>query len=348
MSDIGAEIRRAGLSLPDMIDLWERLLDTSPIGAEDDFFDLGGDSLLALNLFQELERLTGRALPITAIYDAATPTKLLDLVAGGPPAAFSPLVLLKPGDSEPPCFIVHGIGGNVIELEKLGRLIDTAHPVYAIQARGVDGREDPFDTIDAMADFDLAAIRARQSRGPYFLAGFSFGGLVALEMARRLGEAGEAVALVGLIDSFPHARTFARWPRQAARLGIVAHVFRTRPTRDAIAFVLARLRGRNDEARDELILANFPIAAATPELRKVYDAGLRALESYRPRYYPGEIDFFRPAVSIFPIAPARVWGKLARRFQLHRVAGNHDDMIREEAASLAAALSRVLRGPAGD
>jgi thioesterase domain-containing protein len=349
MSGIASNAMGTALSLSAMIALWQRLLCLAPIGADDDFFELGGDSLLALNLFHEIDRATGRLLPITAIYDAATPAKLMALLDEARPAPFSPLVLLKPGAAAPPLFILHGLGGNVIELERLGRLLDSAHPVYAVQALGVDGGAAPLDSVEAMADYDLAAIRERQPSGPYFLAGYSFGGLVALEIARRLGAAGERVALLGLVDAYPHPARFAKWVRHLVRARVALHAFRTMPPREAMGFVLARLvHPGAASARSALMLSNVSAETVTPALRAVYDSAFGALTRYEPRPYRGAIVFFRPAVSIFPIAPARVWGRLVDAIAIEKVAGNHDGMVREEAASLAAALSRVLRDALGE
>jgi thioesterase domain-containing protein/acyl carrier protein len=349
MSEIASNPARTAPSLSEMLALWQRMLSLPAIGPDDDFFDLGGDSLLALNLFHELERTTGRQLPITAIYDAATPAKLLALLGTASAAPFSPLVLLKPGSDTPALHIVHGVGGNVIELERLGRLIDTARPVYGVQARGVDGGAAPFDTVAAMADYDLAAIRAIQPHGPYFLAGFSFGGLVALEMARRLGEAGERVAFLALIDSFPHPDAFPKWLRQLVRLRVTLHAFATMKPGAAIDFLIGRVLNPGvASSQSALMLANLDADNVTPALRAVFEATFRALVSYRPRRYPGAITFFRPAVSIFPIAPRRYWGKLVAALDLVPVAGDHDGMVREDAASLAAALSRRLRHVTGE
>ncbi|MGH6989248.1 MAG: alpha/beta fold hydrolase [Stellaceae bacterium] len=345
MSDIATNIKSSAPALPEMIALWRRLLGLEAIGPDDDFFDLGGDSLLALNLFHELEGLTGRTLPITAIYDAPTPAKLLALFgeATPAPAPFSPLVLLKPGNDAAPLFILHGIGGNVIEIERFGRLIDTARPVYGVQARGVDGASPPFQTIAEMADYDLAAIRAVQPNGPYFLAGYSFGGLVALEMARRLGAAGEHVGLLALIDCFPHPDAFPKWLRQWVRVKVMVDAFRTMPIRQSIRFNLARLLHRGDAAaRGGFMRARLDADVVTPVERRVYDASFHALSDYRPLPYPGAITFFRPAISIFPIAPRLYWGRRVGAIELQPVAGDHDGLMREDAASLAAALSRSL------
>jgi acetoacetyl-CoA synthetase len=337
----------ASPSLADMIALWERLLNFAPVGADDDFFDLGGDSLQALTLFHEIERATGRLLPITSIYEAATPSRLVDLLDRPAAPQFSPLVLLKPGAGEP-LFIAHGIGGNVIELKKLGESIASSRPVYAIQAKGVDGSEEPFDNVADMVACYLSHVRARQPRGPYFLAGYSFGGIVAMEMARQLKADGETVALLAFIDSFGHPQSFPQSARRRVRLGCALHAFRTMPFGAACGLVLARARGRGGNAlRPELILANFPANGVTAALRRVHNGGVVALTNYRPQYYSGEVLFFQPETSIFPIAPKRIWGKLLGGLAVHNVRGDHGSMVHEHVADLAAALSRALRGTAG-
>jgi thioesterase domain-containing protein/acyl carrier protein len=334
----------ADLSLGDMIALWERMLNVAPIGPDDDFFDLGGDSLQALNLFHEIEHMAGRALPITAIYDAATPMRLTALLNGVTAAMpFSPLVPIKHGAGEP-LFIFHGVGGNVAELERFGRLIDTRRPVIAIQAKGVDGGDAPLDRMEQMVDFHLPALRAVQPHGPYHFAGYSFGGLLAMEIARRLQEDGETIALLLFIDSFPHQNTFPRSARQIVRLRTALDAFRHMPPREALRFVLARLKGQAGPInRAGQLLASDPIAAKATALRDVYDAANTALLHYRPRPYAGGIVFLRAKTSIFPVAPKRVWGRLVGSIDLHSVDADHDSMVREDSASLAATLSHVMR-----
>src|SRR5262252_5633335 len=124
--------------------LWSRALLLPSVACDANFFDLGGDSLMAVGLFLEIERELGVKFPITAIYDAPTIAELADLIAGEAAApAFDHFVCLKPGDDSAPLFIVHGVGGTVIELANLGRRIRTPRAVYAIQARGLDGLEPP-------------------------------------------------------------------------------------------------------------------------------------------------------------------------------------------------------------
>ena len=114
--------------------------------------------MLAVSLFLEIEREIGQSLPITAIYDAPTVATMAALLEQPCIRKFTPLILLKAGVGEP-IFIVHGVGGAVIELSQLGKAIRTQRPVYAIQAKGLDGAEEPFDSITGMADYYLENIK---------------------------------------------------------------------------------------------------------------------------------------------------------------------------------------------
>lgn len=238
----------------------------------------------------------------------------------------------------------HGVGGNVVELERFGRQIDTERAVVAIQAKGVDGIGEPLDRLDDMVDFYLSALRARQPHGPYYLSGYSFGGLLAMEIARRLQAEDERIALLVFIDTFPHQNTFPKMARQIVRLRVVLNAFRTLPPRAALRLTLARWARRGGPInRAGQILADHPLAAQATALRKVYDAANTALLHYWPRPYGGKIVFLRARTSIFPIAPKRIWRKLVDGIELHSVAADHDSMVREDSAALAATLTQVLR-----
>src|SRR5271156_3255568 len=164
--------------------IWQRVLQLSPIQINDDFFDLGGDSSLALQLFTEIAQVCDRELPPVTIYQARTIAALAALLEQPTTPRFPTLVLLKPGANKPPVFLAHGLGGSVIDFFQPVRQIETDHPIYGMQARGIDGLEEPLERIEDMADFYLDAIKKVQPRGPYILVGYSLGGLVVLEMAQ--------------------------------------------------------------------------------------------------------------------------------------------------------------------
>ena len=195
-----------------MTELWQQVLRRAPIGPDDNFFDLGGDSLAALQLSIEIEQQFGRTLSISEFYANATVARTIAAMstAGACPNK-SPVVLLRDGSPEmPPLFIVHGSGGSCVNLVKLARRLSFAGTVYGLQAKGIDGNGKPLSRVEHMARYYLRAIRRVQPQGPYFLAGYSFGGLVAFEMARELSATGQEVAKLLLLDSHPH---ISSWPR---------------------------------------------------------------------------------------------------------------------------------------
>lgn len=337
-----------------LIAIWSRVLDIAPVSAESNFFDLGGDSFLAMTMLLEIERETGISVPFTAIYDAPT-VELLAAFIGKQAPKFSPLVCLKSGGDAPPVFIVHGIGGTVMELTKLGSLVDYAGAVYAIQAKGLDGLDTPLSNVEDMAAYYLAAIREVQAQGPYLLAGYSFGGLVALEMGRRLKEIGQQVGLLVLIDSYAHPRTWPLPTRLAVRRRRLLHrisVLAQNPSREArsyaqlaVAQFKRRLRRQGGGKSSVTSWLGEHTLALTPALRLVRAAGEMAVGNYVPTRYPGELTFLRAACPdrAFPTHPASVWKSLAEAMTVHTVKGDHFSIVGEHVASVAERLSLCLR-----
>src|SRR5208283_362006 len=187
-----------------LTEIWQRVLQQSFVDVEDNFFDLGGDSSLALKLFTEIAQVCGRELPPVVIYQAPTIAALAALLEQPTTPRFPPLVLLKAGTEEPPVFFAHGLGGSAMDFFQPVKHIQSGHPIYGMQARGIDGVDEPFERIEDMAQFHLDAIKELQPHGPYLLIGYSLGGLVTLEMAQRLSARGEKIALLAMLDAYPH------------------------------------------------------------------------------------------------------------------------------------------------
>jgi acetoacetyl-CoA synthetase len=322
--------------------IWCSALQRETVGPDEDFFDLGGDSLMAVGLFLEIEQVLGIKLPITAIYDAPTIEKQIELIDAETQPAFSPLVLLKDGDETAPFFIVHGVGGTVIEFATLGRQIDTGRAVYALQARGLDGTEPPLERVEAMAALYVEAIRAKQAQGPYYIGGYSFGGLVALEMARQLGD--ENVARLVMIDAYAHPHT---WPFKTKaqvrtrKLLSRAKAFARRPVAELSGFIKRRTMDRATYVNTWLgaIDPNLPLA-----LRQTRIAGDAALIAYTPKPYPGRATFIRAGKTgtVFPSDARNVWQRLIRDFEVQTTQGDHRSILVEHASSLAARIAPRL------
>ena len=202
--------------------LWDQVLERGPAARGASILDLKVGVLRVHRLFEEIKQATGVDLPITAMFQAPTLEKITELVRLGRAPAAEALAELKKGDGSPPLFIFPGIGGIALELAELARLIRYDGPIYANQPRGLVSGETPHLSVAEMADYQVAVIRGAQPHGPYRLAGYSFGGLVAMEVARRLQEAGETVDFLGLIEPTLPERN---WPK-FARLGFAFRRFR--------------------------------------------------------------------------------------------------------------------------
>jgi len=190
--------------------IWAKVLNAQKIGIHDNFFQLGGHSLLAVRLMNEVEKLCKVRLPLATLLQAPTIATMADVLRTENSApSWSSLVPIHPDGSKPPLFLMHSHGGNTLEYHALGRLLGEDQPVFALQARGLDGHIRVGASIEEMASAYVNEIRSFQPQGPYFLSGFCFGGLLAIEAAYQLKNAGQNVPLLVLIQaSHPRAMNF--------------------------------------------------------------------------------------------------------------------------------------------
>ena len=308
--------------------IWKRVLQLSSIGTEDNFFDVGGDSALALELFHEIALACGRELPPVMIYHAPTISALAAVLDQSSTPQVPPVVQLKAGSDEALVFIAHGLGGSAMDFFQIVKHIQTPKAIYGIQAKGIDGVEKPLDSIEEMARYSLEAIRKLQPHGPYFLVGFSLGGLVMLEMAQQLVAAGDQIALLAMLDSYPHS-TKLSWA-QRTRLTI----------RQAWRRMAARLTWLGVKRPFQTVIEVAP----SPALQHFRDSAYRALQRYEPRFYPGKINFVQAAIPTdFPADADAIWSHLAQEFDLATVSGDHLGIMTTHFEGLAAAISEHLK-----
>jgi acetoacetyl-CoA synthetase len=329
--------------------IWQRVLQRPSIGVNDHFFSIGGSFYAADMLFAAIARQSGRELPSATLYHAPTIAQLARLLEQPALPRFSPFVEVKAGSEKPPILIVHGLAGTVPFFELARDMASEGHSVYGIQAKGVDGLEEPFDRVEDMAAFYLHSLRDIQPHGPYLLVGYSFGGLVALEMAQSLHEVGENVALLALIDAYPDARYMLPAQRlrlRAQRIGSRISDLQRRSVPAGITYVARRLkhRLRVGEAYEE---GNLPSGASRLSFEyttlRVKQKAYVALERYRPQFYSGKIKFVKSEADLYyPANPAAVWAKLAAGFEAETVPGGHLDMLTGDIKSLAAVLTRYV------
>ncbi|MFI6231265.1 amino acid adenylation domain-containing protein [Micromonospora echinospora] len=183
-----------------LVGLFAEVLGADDVGVDDNFFDRGGHSLLAAHLVGRLEATTGSRLPLAVLFERATPAGLADALRHADRYVHRSLVPIRPDGDRPPLFLVHPSGGNVLCYQPLTRHLDVDQPLYGFQAHGLGPGHEPDRTVPEMAARYLAQLRAVAPQGPYRIGGWSFGGLVAVEMATQLTRQGERVDLLALID----------------------------------------------------------------------------------------------------------------------------------------------------
>ncbi|MDZ8080625.1 MAG: amino acid adenylation domain-containing protein [Nostoc sp. DcaGUA01] len=181
--------------------IWAEVLNVEHIGIHDNFFDLGGNSLLAVRLLDQINKQFDRDLPLSNLFlNQTIETLAIALYLKTNSLAWSPLVPIQPNGSNPPFFCIHPIFGVVFPYYELAHQLGQNQPFYGLQPIGIDG-ETPLNRIEDMASHYIEALRSVQPKGPYFLGGWSFGGWVAFEMAQQLQNSGEEVALLAVLDT---------------------------------------------------------------------------------------------------------------------------------------------------
>jgi phthiocerol/phenolphthiocerol synthesis type-I polyketide synthase E len=304
--------------------IWQDLFGMESIGVDQNFFDLGGDSSLAVRMFAEIEKSFRIKLPLATLYETPTIQELAKILRGETSVSgWSPVVAIQTGGSRPPLFCFHGAGGNVLIYRELAKHLGTDQPVYGLQSQGLDGSLQPLTTVEEMAALYVKEIRAIQPYGPYFLGGYCGGGTLAYEAAQQLRTAGENVSLLALFDTMNWSKipiTF--WSKGTYNFQrLVFHVasFFSLPLSGVSEFLREKmeiLRSRVPVWRGMMLAAvgkNADAASSTSLiLGKIWQINDQACWRYIPRPYLGKVTDFRPSTQyrIFS-KPELKWDALA-------------------------------------
>jgi amino acid adenylation domain-containing protein len=341
-----------------LAEIWEELLAVRPVGSRDDFFDLGGDSLLAIRMLAQVQREFEVELSPTTLLEASTVEGLAGRIIRSGRRLQAPIVALKPGGSRLPLVYAHGdyqSGG--FYCISLARQLPPEQPLYVLAPCGLDGGPVP-STYGEMADIHVRALRERLPEGPYVLGGTCNGGLVAYEMARRLEASGQSVELLvlygasaanvrfrrlsrwtrilgGLLGQSPRERSdlFARWR------AVTLHLDPMTPWKRGL--YLGRKTGK---LLRELAGILGPRRAETvAESASIRDAYLRIDRAYIPGPYSGRVTLLWPNEGAeTPQQAADTWRRVAREVDLHVLPGSHTVGLAKNVRHLAEELERCL------
>lgn len=332
--------------------IWERVLGHAELESDDDFFDVGGDSLLATWVVSELSRVLDRQIDLSLLLKDSTMAGIAGTLeamrfAPAAPRSASEVITLRAGPSQRALFLVHPLGGELLAYRELAQSIRSPLRVLGLRWQPEHRRADGVASLRDLASEHVAQLQLVHPGGPYLLAGWSFGGVLAMEIAQQLTEAGLQVDFIGMIDANPVIDpTSGELTAQS-------------PLRGRLAAALDRMeaeRARGDivslpsDASLLALLGNTIPEGVTAEhlqrnLRVTHDS-LQAAMEYRPRPYVGRIDLFQPAE-----APEERRDRLARSLgewvrgalHVHTVSGDHYAMMRApHVAGIGAAIDDVL------
>ncbi|AGC42722.1 6-deoxyerythronolide-B synthase [Myxococcus stipitatus DSM 14675] len=321
------------------------------LGIHDDFFSLGGDSLLALRLSARIQDRLGARLSLKDIVERPTVAHLAARIGtrhdARPPAPRC-LVQLQEGPQGPPLFFVHAAGGQVLFYRDLARLLAPGRSCYGLAALGLEEGESCHTTVEQMAEHYLAALRTVRPRGPYLFIGASLGGAISYEMTRRLALEGEAVPLCTLLDTPPPGHFAVELADQLTLQTFrVGRNFKPAPAWPAgLSFEEQFHRLQEEEARDGVPALFTTVEQARRQL-DVLRANSRAMSLYKPLPWEGgELQFFRARELApgLPLHPELGWMDLGASLRVDVAPGDHYSMLQAPHLEvLVTKLARVLR-----
>ena len=382
--DAGSQLRRPHEAPQGEVEeilarIWQALLRLERVGRSDDFFELGGYSMLALDLRSRIADELGVEVSLSALIEAPTIARLAQLIAGHAPR--DSMALIREGEGGPPVFLIHDGDGETLLYRNLALRLDRRHAVFGLHPRALPGVPMAHTRIEDMAAYHITKMRSVQPHGPYLLGGMCAGGVIAFEMALQLQAQGEAVGLVALLDAADPAATLKPWRGAKVRLDRMAGELRraqtesaarralllagsfTRKLRNFAAYQVGKAwRQTRDNARLRLLRAALDRGRSPPQFLGQLSATITYLyaeREYRPRQplAQGNLVLFRatngegidaPFIDFYE-DPLLGWsGRSPRGVSAVDIPGGHTSMLQEPhvevlARRLQAAIEESLR-----
>jgi len=333
----------------DLASLWQEVLGVRELGVHDNFFEAGGDSLKAVRLIANIELRFEVKLPVSSLFGAQTIAQLAHVIHNET-HEWSPIVPIQPQGNLKPIFAVHALGAMALSYEPLARALGKNQPFYGIQAYGFEDEQTPYTNLHEMVSFYTQAILETQSTGPYQLIGHSFGGLIALEIARKLKALGKEVSFIAMLDTHMPMRYQAIELDDAGILKLFAeHNF------GEIDMPLKAMRLMKPELMIEKVAQQFDGAVSESFIRSaiaIIRGFQRMMINYKPEKIEQNLLLLRPESAeknTLQKAGAKLrglmgasdsnelgWSKVFNEVETIEVNGDHHSMLKGENAKLIA------------
>ncbi len=294
-----------------LMQIWEEVLHVSPIGIHDNFFNLGGHSLLAVSLMARIQQQFDKNLSLATLFQGATIAHIAKIIRSTTTDSpfLSTLMPLHSGGSKPPLFFVHPGGGTVLSYLELSRHLDPDQPVYGLESLDLDAQQKLHNKVEDMAAYYIEVMQTVQPQGPYQIGGWSFGGLVAFEIAQQLQAQVQEVSLVVLLDTSPFT--------EYEELNEADDV-------DFLEELLARKNGAILGIPPELDVFQ------AQRLLQVFRGHILAANNYNPQPYGGKVNLFlaEGGIATDSLEAIAGWEKLANKgVNIHWIPGDHHTMV---------------------
>lgn len=314
--------------------IWQEILKIERIDIFSNFFEMGGHSIMAVNVMIKIEKETGIRIPLSALFQHSTVEKFAKLLNIENEISTDHLVPIKPNGSKTPLFMIHGAGLNILNFANVIHHFDDDQPIYGFQGIGPNGYENWFESIEAMAACYIDSMLKVNPKGPYAIAGFSFGGVVAFEMARQLKEQGKTVSIIALLDTYVDSsyyyashrqkKVLRYYDRTYKRLNYLMEMltswkslkFRVGSKKD---YILKKYFGLNNTMTEQEAIALDQFKEAAGMVGKIVDR-------YHLKPQDLEVDLFRAKDDEnFKLDPTHLgWKKIALKgVKIHTITGNH-------------------------
>lgn len=343
-----AEVVRKASSKEDvesmLLGWWRELLDVEQLGLDDDFFDLGGHSLMGAELFARINGTYGLEFGLSLLFEARTVRELARYICEGTsePKTRSVLVAIQPQGSRPPVFwLPGGFGTTALPFREVSLLLGPDQPVYGFEAE-MPGPDEELESVPERAARFITEMRSLQPEGPYSLIGFCSGGYIAYEMARQLSAVGQRVAFLGMVECYSeyypsiwHGKLLYQFQRTAWRTERVL----ARGPKGVAAWAAGRtgsllkslsMRVRRAVAR----LTGVPVPKLPPEAEDIFAKVRRSVDAYPLVSYPGDSVVFIGKDSykfcgLSPsVDPRLIWCKLTKGgSEVRRIPGDHTELL---------------------